>query len=292
MIIIHFLRIHIIKFLTHLRINNYTNDDIQNITLKINIIYFNRLRHLEELEVFCSNQKIKISYIYIFNCSTEVSQKEISIVKYINNSIKINGNEIKNLEMLEIAQLMGDNIQNQTKDILSADVFILEDSILIDNDRAIIIEGKNNITDLTSNSADLLYVEDNNLKNISCIVQKGEINNTFKVTCSSVSLEQIDLNLNNILNLKDQKKNVIIGFRGFREGDSKLNSTKQSFHYFPKKKNRKLSAGGIVAIILSILAALSILIASILLLKPKPKVQQTIKNSVPKADSEASFEKN
>ena len=283
---------HIIKFLTHLRINNYTNDNIQNITMKINIIYFNRLRHLEELEVFCSNQKIKISYIYIFNCSTEVSQKEISIVKYINNSIKLNGNEIKNLEMLEIAQLMGENIQNQTKDILSADVFILEDSILIDNDRAIIIEGKNNITDLSSNSSDLLYVEDNNLKNISCIVQKGEINNIFKVACASASLEQIDLNLNNILNLKDQKKNVIIGFRGFREGDSKLNSTKQSFHYFPKKKNRKLSVGGIVAIILSILAALSILIASILLLKPKPKVQQTIKNSVPKADSETSFEKN
>ena len=276
----------IIKFLTHLRINNYTNNDVKYITLKTYIIYFNRLRHLEEVEVFCDKQEKKESGIYTFNCSKDLNQP-VSIVKFINNNIKIEGKEIQNLEMLEMAKLMGENIQNQTSNIISEDVYILEDSILIDNDSEIIIEGKNNINDLTSNNADLLYVEDNNIKNISCIVQKGEIDNTFKVTCNSASFEEVDLKLNNILNLKDKNASAIISFR---EGNSKANSTKQSFHYFHKKNNRKLSAGGIVAIILSILAALLILMAFAVLIRPKSNPINT--SNIPSADSTTSIKKN
>ena len=285
---------YIIKFLTHLRINNYTNNDIRNITLKLNIIYFNRLRYLDELDITCNKQTKKESEIFTFNCIEPVKQP-VSIVKYINNNIKIDGNEIKNLEMLEIAQLMGENIQNQTGDILSADIFILEDSILIDNDEKIIIEGRNNITDdLTSNNSDLLYVENNKLKNISCIVQKGESENRFKVTCHPKSHEEVDLKLNNMLNLKDVKKNVIISFK---EGNSKLNSTKQFFHnFYNRKKNSGLSSGGIVAIIFSILIALSIVVVLILFLKQKSQeIKPNKTNNIPSnpiVDSTASIIKN
>ena len=161
---------------------------------------------------------------------------------------------------------MGENLQNQTDYLLSLETYILDNSNLNNEDFRFVIEGYNNITELTSNDSYLLYVEDNELQNISCRVKKKE-NNIFNIISNSNTKPKADLKLNNLVNIKDQKKNLIINFN---EGESKLNYTNSTFNYFNRKKDsRGLPTGAIIAIILSIVAVLVIISMAIILLKMK-----------------------
>ena len=264
---------HLIKFLTHLRIANFSDNKINNITLKTNIIYKNNLRNLEELEINCDKQSKKQSDIYTFICSKKVNSN-VDKLSYDNN-IKINGQTVSNIESLGTAKIMGENIQNQSKDLLSSDFYILENSTLINKDNKIIINGINNSTDLSSNNSDLIFVENNQIKNISCIIEKEKEENIFKLICNPKSSVNADLNLNNFVNLKDKNKNMIISYN---EGNSKANIEIQPNHINNLKKNTGLSAGAIIAIIIPCIAALIAIILMIYLLNLKINPNPTMQN--------------
>ena len=255
----------LVKFLAYLRLFGYSNKNLEYIILSANTYNNRLLRNLEEIEIKCDKTDVGKSDIYIFNCSKEIDSP-ISRIQYINNSIKINGENSPNIQTLNIANLMGNNIQNQKGNILSKDTYILDNSSIINENSSFIIEGFNSETDLTSSNAELSFVKNNQLKNIPCNIEKETEKDKYQISCNSKSLSKTDLNLNNLVKLKDQNKSVIISFL---EGNSTANTGSESFNYFRlKKSNKKLSGGAITAIILSLVAALIIFVAVCLAINP------------------------
>ena len=129
------------------------------------------------------------------------------------------------------------------------------------------IEGENkDNTDLSSNRTYLIFNDNNRIKNISCVIQKGNKENKYKIICNTRSTLNADLNLNNLVQIKDQNKSLLINFND--DGNSLLNSTGDSFTYFKAKKNSSgLSSGAITAIVISSVVALAITGALIFLFK-------------------------
>ena len=266
----------IIQFLAHLRLYDYLTE-IKNLTLKTIIDYNNKLRVLEEEELYidCDYQSSKKeSYIYTFLCSKELgdslSISKINKIKYDNSSsIKINSENVPNLVNSPLANKIGENIQNQKDNIFSSDIYILDNAYLLNEDTTILIEGENNDNiDLTSDKSYLIFSnKDSELKNISCNIQKGNENYIYKIICNPRSSLNVDLNLNNLVQIKDKNETLIINFN---DKNSVLNSTVDSFSYFKTKKSSGLSGGAIVGIILSIIGALAIFGALFFLLRPNP----------------------
>ena len=262
-----------ITFLVFIRIANSLYDEIQYITLQSNINYYSRLRNLEnDVEITCHKQNKNQFDIYSFNCSKQATGR-VSRVEFIDNSIKINGQNTLNYQELDTANFMGKNIQNQKSGLLSKEKYTLENSNIINGDETFTIEGENNYTsDLNSNNSYLLFIENDAYKNISCKIQNLIENNKFKVVCTPESSINADLNLNNMIDIKDQNKTLILSFKG---GNSKPNLTNSKTLLFNHnkylKKNGGLKTGGIVAIILLSVFALAAIASFIILCKPKSK---------------------
>ena len=233
-----------IQFFTYLRLANYLENDIKDITLKVNIIYHYSLRNLEEIEINCVKEGKKQSDIYIFFCSADV-QTTVDKLSFSNN-IKMNGYNIPNLKIDEISRIMGQNIQNQQHDLLSSDVYILDNSNLIVEDKRIIIRGYCSSTDLSSDNSNLLYVENEQLKNMPCSIEKE--NDKYKLICIPDSLSNIDLNLNNFVNLEGKNKNLIISFDGGL--NSKVKIENKSHNDMNDMKYIGLSTSAIIVIIM------------------------------------------
>ena len=274
-----------IEFLTHLRIHNNLTE-IKNISLKTNIYYDDKLRFLEEseIEIDCNYQRKKSNDLYEFLCSRNVN-KTFSKIKFINNYLKING-ETKSFESLSTVKVTGENIQNQKNDIFSSETYILDNSYLLNEDTTTLIEGENkDNTDLSSNRTYLIFNDNNRIKNISCVIQKGNEENKYKIICNTRSTLNADLNLNNLVQIKDQNKSLLINFND--EGNSLLNSTGDSFTYFKTKKSSGgLSSGAITAIVISSVVALAITGALIFLFK-SPSINNN--NKVISSDSKTNI---
>ena len=270
---------NVISYLTCIRLADYLNDNVKNVTMRVNLVT-NRLRLLqEETTVNCLKQGEKELNIYNFNCSKKV-EKPVSKISYVENSIKINGENSLNLSSSEISKKMGENIQNQIANIFDRENCILTNCTAYSNKNSLIIEGENDGTDLVSNDCNLLFVQDDEMKNISCKINaEDEDSNKFKIVCESNFVVNSDLSNNNLAIINDKNKVVTLIFD--KEGQSKENSTADKNSYF--KQNFKSSEGGlskgtIIAIILPLVAALAIVTALILLFKyksnPKPPIEE------------------
>ena len=252
-----------ISFYTHMRLVDYIINDIKNMSLKANINYKkrNRLRNIEEIEINCENKGKKESSIFSFLCSKDV-KGEVEEISFIDNSITVNG---KNLDYKtnDIAKITGKNIQNQKDNILSQDTYILENANLTNENNKFVIEGINTDGNFkSSNNAYLLFNDNSKLQNASCSLE-DENDNKYKLICRPKSFIDTDLRLNNLVNVVDQKKNLILNFNN--ELNSIANSTIDSNYPSTSKKRRKgLSTGGIIAIIIPcviVLLAVTALVA-------------------------------
>ena len=253
-----------IKYLTYLRLTNYSNNDIKYITMKVNIYYNLRLRLLEEQIVNCSKYE-KEEDIYSFNC-LKVVDRPISRLSYIDDSITLNGQPLLNLEKDKLAELMGKNIQNQKDNYLSYPQYYLKNCDLTKKSNSLIIKGENNETNLASNKSFLLFSENNEIKNISCEIG-SEDNNKFKLVCRPQFTASADLSDNNLVVIKDLKKNLKMTFD--KGGNPIANSTINQIRTFKKNSEKGLSGGKIVAIILPLIIVLGLITALVIFLRGK-----------------------
>ena len=275
------------KFLTYLKLDNYIEYELNNITLIVDIIPSSRLRFLEEFDINCP----KIDYnnntnIYIFNCSQNVN-RTISKISY-KNLAKINGqNNIPEIVLTPIAEFIGDNIQNYKCSIFNFNYSIcyLENSTLKNIKEQFLINGYNDKEDLNSSDSELFLGIKEELKNFSCNISKIDVENQYQIVCNSNSTTPLkeDSSYDNFVNLKDREKTLFI----------KFNPRENPVEY--KKKSGKLSAGAFVGIVVSCIAILIIIITLAILFGPKrasnPESQKMI-NTVGISPSSDSINKN
>ena len=255
----------LIKYLTYLKLSNYSNNDVKNITMKVNIYYNLRLRLLEEIVVNCNYENKTKEDIFIFNCLKEVD-RSISKLSYIDNSITLNGQPLLNLEKNELVELMGENIQNQKDNYLSYPQYYLNNCDLSKESNSLIIKGENNETNLASNKSFLLFSENYEMKNISCEI-KDEGNNKFELVCKPKSSINADLSDNNLVIIKDLQKNLKMTFDN--GGNPIANSTINKIRSYKKKSEGGLSGGEIVAIILPLIVVLALIVTIVIFLRGK-----------------------
>ena len=254
-----------IKYLTYLKLLNYPNDDVNTITMRVNIYYNRRLRLLEEDVVNCKYETKTEEDIYIFKC-LKVVNKPFSRLSYINNSITLDGQPLNNLEKDKLVRIIGENIQNQKDTYLSYPHYYLKNCDLKKESDSLIIEGENSETNLASKNSYLLFSENNEMKNISCEIE-DEGNNKYKIKCKPKFTVNADLSDNNNIVIKDLKKNLKMTFDN--EGNSIANSTINTINTFRKKSERGISGGVIVAILLPLLVVLALVAALIIINKNK-----------------------
>jgi hypothetical protein len=270
---------NVISYLVFIRLADCLNDNVKNVTMRVNL-GTNRLRLLqEETTVNCLKQGEKELNIYIFNCSKKV-ERPVSKISYVENSIKLNGENSLNLSSSEISKKMGENIQNQIANIFDRENCILTNCTAYSNKNSLIIEGENDGTDLVSNDCNLLFVQDDEMKNISCKINaEDKDSNKFKIVCEPNFVVNSDLSNNSLVIINNKNKVVTLIFD--KEGKSQANSTTDTNSYF--RKNLKSSEGGlssgtIIAIILPLVAAIAIATALILLFKyksnPTPPIEE------------------
>ena len=259
----------LIKYLTYIQLANYSNNDVKNITMKVNLYYSNRLRLLEEVEVNCNYENKTKEDIFIFNCLKTI-ERPISRLSFIDNSITLDGQPLLNLEKSEVVEVIGKNIQNQKDNYLSYPQYYLKNCDLTKESNSLIIEGENNETKLASNKSFLLFSENDELKNISCEI-KDESNNKFKLVCKPQNKVNADLSDNNLVVIKDLQKNLKLTFDN--GGNPIANSTINPIRTYKKKSEGGLSGGTIVAIILPLVVVLGLITALIIFLRPKSVVE-------------------
>ena len=259
----------LIKYLTYIQLANYSNNDVKNITMKVNLYYSNRLRLLEEVEVNCNYENKTKEDIFIFNCLKTI-ERPISRLSFIDNSIALDGQSLLNLEKSEVVEVIGKNIQNQKDNYLSYPQYYLKNCDLTKESNSLIIEGENNETKLASNKSFLLFSENDELKNISCEI-KDESNNKFKLVCKPQNKVNADLSDNNLVVIKDLQKNLKLTFDN--GGNPIANSTINPIRTYKKKSEGGLSGGTIVAIILPLVVVLGLITALIIFLRPKSVVE-------------------
>ena len=276
-----------INFTTHLRVA-CSPDEVESIRILAKIYNNSKLRNLQEtnVEIDCINPTKSELDIYSFNCSKQVNGP-VSRVEFIN--IELNENSID--PQIFLNNDMIKNIQNQTNDIFSKSTYILEDSNLSQTDsKTITIEGTySDSKDLTSDNSTLFF--DDNKKSVPCSIEKASATKV-KVVCNlekltienkisrikrNIESSDIDLKLKNLITINDKNINLI---SGFNEGNSVFyisNSTNppitlenEQYNFVRSKKSSgKLSAGGIVAIIIPCLAILAIVTALLFICRPK-----------------------
>ena len=256
----------LINYLTYLRLANYSNNDVQNITMRINIYYNRRLRLLEEEIINCSKYG-KEGDIFIFNCS-KIIDRDFSRLSYVNNSITLNGQPLLNLEKNALAESMGENIQNQKDNYLSYPQYYLKNCDLTKESNSFIIEGENNETNLASNKSFLLFSENNEMKNISCQIE-DEGNYKFNLICMPRFKVNANLSDNNLVVIKDLRKNLKMTFD--KGGNPITNTTIKQFSAYKKNSKKGFSGGKIVAIILPLIVVLGLITALAIFLRSKSK---------------------
>ena len=262
---------YFICYLTHIRLADYSNASVNNVTMGINIIT-SKLRLLQEsITIECikqeQNQNQNQLNIYSFNCSKEVDGPVLK-VSYIQNSLKINGQTPLILNSSEISKKIGENIQNQKENIYNRENCILKNCKVYSIKDSIIIEGEGDGSELVSKDCNLKFVQDEEMKNISCEIS-DEGNSLYRVVCEPSFKVNSDLSNNNFIIINDLNKVITLSFD---EGNSQANSTVASNSHFNKnyKKSRGgLSGGTIVAILLPLVAAIAIVTALIFLCKYK-----------------------
>jgi len=281
---------NLISFLTYIRLAKYSSDDIKNITMRVKLER-NRLRLLqEETSVDCQKLKERELNIYIFNCSKNVDGPT-SKISYVENSIKLNGENL-NLSSSETSKKIGENIQNQKDNIFDRENCILKNCKAYSIINSLIIEGENdNETNLVSKDCNLLFVQGDEMKNVSCNISSGDTSKQYKVICEPNFSVNTDLSNNSFIVINDLNKVVTLSFD---KENSKANTTTEdstnSYSYFrPYHKSSKsgLSGGTIVAIILPIIAVIAIVAALFAALKNKsgPKIPISESSRIPVTSS-------
>ena len=77
-------------------------------------------------------------------------------------------------------------------------------------------------------------------------MKKEQKKDKYQISCNSKSFSKTDLNLNNLVKIKDQNESVIISFL---DGNSTAYTGSESFNSFRlKKNNKKLSGGAIITL--------------------------------------------
>jgi len=277
---------NLISFLTYIRLAKYSSDDIKNITMRVKLER-NNLRLLqEETSVDCQKLKERELNIYIFNCSKNVDGP-ISKISYVENSIKLNGENL-NLSSSETSKKIGENIQNQKNNIFDRENCVLKNCKAYSIINSLIIEGENdNEANLVSKDSNLLFVQDDEMKNVSCNISAGDTNKQYKIICKPNFIVNTDLSNNSFIVINDLNK---VATLSFDKENSKANTTIEgdtNSYYRPYHKSSKggLSGGTIVAIILPIIAAIAIVTALVFLLKNKSSPNISGAHRVPATSS-------
>jgi hypothetical protein len=271
---------NVISYLTHIRIANYLNDSIKNVTMRVKLVT-NKLRLLQQEEVVnCLRQGEKDLNIYAFNCSLGVDGP-VSKISFVENSIKLNGETDLNLASSETSKKMGENIQNQVANIFDRENCVLTNCTAYNINNSLIIEGENDGANLVSKHSDLLFVQDDEMKNVSCEISAvDKESNRFRIFCNPNFNVSSDLSNNSFVIINDLNKVVTLAFD--KDGIPKDNSTETDpqnpagenptnpyFRKYLKSSEGGLSGGTIIAILLPLVAAIAIVTALIFLFKYK-----------------------
>jgi len=213
-----------------LRLADYPNNEIDNITMKVNISTSTLNSEVEE--VTCVKSRSNSICVYRFICSKKVS-KPISQISYFDNNIILNGEIPLNSSISALAKYFGKNIQNQTNYPFSISLPSLpyeeynswtphEDFIFFTNcyiygeNNKLIFEGEADGSTINSKNSTLSFIQVENVKNIFCkINDKG--NNRFKMVCKPDFNVNANLDGNNMVYMDDLGK---IGMMTFEKGKS------------------------------------------------------------------------
>ena len=275
---------NIISYLAHIRLANVLNDSVKNVTMRVNLVN-NKLRLLqEEKTVLCIKQGEKNLNIYIFNCSIEIDGS-VSKISFVENSIKLNGVTDLSLSSSETSKKMGENIQDQIGNIFDRENCVLTNCTAYSIRNSIIIEGENDGTNLVSDDSYLLFVQDDEMKNVACKISADDkVSNKFMIVSEPNFKVNSDLSNNSLVIINDLNKAVTLVFDKEGMPQNKSTGTGATNSYFKKyQKNSEggLSGGTIIAILIPIVAAIAIVTALIFLLKyksnPAPPIEQTIR---------------
>ena len=258
-----------VKFNTIVGIFNYTDDEVENITMKLDIEYI-KLRFLEEEEVTCIKYQQRILEIYDFICSKEVSGP-FSQINVISDNIIINGKIPINSSSSETAKDDGENIQNQTissffrrrySNITFNNCFVYAEN------NKLIFGGDNVIITMSSTISMLYFAQDEKMEIIMCDMS-DEGNNKFKMVCEATSSIKVDFFGNNDIYIIGLDKDIMMEFE---EG--------KSFVYLELGNNyKKISNGGaskssITFLVILIIIFIAIIITIVCLCKKVISLQK------------------
>jgi 2',3'-cyclic-nucleotide 2'-phosphodiesterase (5'-nucleotidase family) len=264
---------NIIIYLVYIILVDYSNIEQKNVTMRVNLDYKNRLRLLEEEEVTCIYINKTEQNLYAFNCSKLV-KGPVSKIRYVENSLKINGESLPNYDELPLSK----SDINNLPDYPIYPLYTLKNcEITNSTTNSFTIEGENSDGNLASKNSSLYFNENNETKKIPCEI-KDESINKLKVICKPESRVNSDLSNNNYIAIEDLKKSLKMTFN--KGTNSIPNSTVEinPIRTYKKSSSGGLSAGKIVAIILPIVAALAIITALIFLIRhksnPTPPAEQ------------------
>jgi len=273
---------YMIKYDIIARLANYPNNEIDNITMKVDLV----TSKSEEEEVTCIRTRNMSSNIYRFVCSKEVSEP-VSQISYINNSMILNGKIPLNSSMSEIAKFLGKNIQFQTKNIFSdpnIDIIFFKNCYVYGENNTLIFEGETYGSTINSKDSTLAFVQGEDIKNVGCIINDGR-NKSFQMICKPNFNVNADLSNNNAVYIDDMGKN---GMMFFEEGKSfaKLVLVNNSELKFIRNSSSEKSSLGIIVviIILSIAFVATMTIIIILCIRKKlskKKDQENNENQIP-----------
>ena len=273
---------YMIKYDIVARLANYPKNEIDNITMKVNLV----TSKTEEEEVTCIRTRNMSSNIYRFVCSKEVSEP-VSQISYINNSMILNGKIPLNSSMSEIAKFFGQNIQFQTKNIFSdpnIDIIFFKNCYVYGENNTLIFEGETYGSTINSKDSTLAFVQGEDIKNVGCIINDGG-NKSFQMICKPNFNVNAELSNNNAVYIDDMGKN---GMMFFEEGKSfaKLVLVNNSELKFIRNSSSEKSSLGIIVviIILSIAFVATMTIIIILCIRKKlskKKDQENNENQIP-----------
>jgi len=233
---------------------------VHSITIKVDIVY-NRLRFLEEEEIYCLKIKSMSFFIYIFACSKEVNGP-ISSISLITDSIILNGDTQLNSSTSGVAKNEEDNIQNQTISSFlgrrKSDFTFKNCSVYAENNK-LIFEGDNDVITISSSFSLLSFVQGDILENIVCDIS-DEGNNKFKMVCEAKSNIKADFFGNNGIDLSNFDKDIMMEFQ---EGKSFVYlevGDKKNLNLFKKTKTIRTSSFLITVLIILIICFLALII--------------------------------
>ena len=273
---------YMIKYDIIARLANYPNNEIDNITMKVDLV----TSKSEEEEVTCIRTRNMSSNIYRFVCSKEVSEP-VSQISYINNSMILNGKIPLNSSMSEIAKFLGKNIQFQTKNIFSdpnIDIIFFKNCYVYGENNTLIFEGETYGSTINSKDSTLAFVQGEDIKNVGCIINDGG-NKSFQMICKPNFNVNADLSNNNAVYIDDMGKN---GMMFFEEGKSfaKLVLVNNSELKFIRNSSSEKSSLGIIVVIIILSIAFVAIMTIIIILcirkkLSKKKDQENNENQIP-----------